>query len=139
MLGADGVLMGTRFWAATEAAVKDGHRQAILRTGGDGTLRTRIPDIVRQLPWPAGFTARIRRNVFTARWHGREEELQAVAADEGARYRQAAEAGDPEQTAVWFGEAAGLVHAIEPAAVIVERVVEEAAARLRTQGGAQAR
>ncbi|HEY0822875.1 MAG TPA: nitronate monooxygenase [Ramlibacter sp.] len=131
MLGADGVLMGTRFWAASEALVKEGHRQAILRTDGDGTLRTRIPDIVRQLPWPPGFTARIRRNAFTQRWHGREEELQAAVAEEGPRYRQAAEAGDPEQTGVWFGEAAGLVHAIEPAAVIMQRVCDEAAARLR--------
>ncbi len=137
MLGADGVLMGTRFWAATEALVKEGHHRAIVQTGGDGTLRTRLPDIVRQLPWPPGFTARIRRNAFTQRWQGREAELQAAVAEEGPRYRQAAEAGDPEQTGVWFGEAAGLVHAIEPAAALMERVVGEAAARLRAHGGAQ--
>lgn len=136
MLGADGVLMGTRLWASTEALVKPGHHQAILQTDGDGTLRTRIPDIARQLPWPAGFTARIRRNAFTRRWHGREEELQQAIAVEGPRYRDAFAAGDPENTAVWFGEAAGLVHAIEPAAAIVQRTVEEAAARLRSRAGA---
>jgi nitronate monooxygenase len=128
MLGADGVLMGTRLWASTEALVKEGHRGAILRTQGDGTLRTRIPDIARALPWPPGFTARIRRNAFTQRWHGREEELAAAVAEVGPQYKQAFEAGDPEQTAVWFGEAAGLVHAIEPAVVIVERTVAEARA-----------
>ena len=122
MLAGDGVLVGTRLWASTEALVKPGHHQAILQTAGDGTLRTRIPDIVRELPWPAGFTARIRRNAFTQRWHGREEELRAVAAQEGPRYKQAFEAGDPEQTAVWFGEAAGLIHAIEPAAAILQRM-----------------
>jgi nitronate monooxygenase len=136
MLGADGVLVGTRLWASDEALVKAGHHRAILDTEGDGTLRTRIPDIVRQIPWPAGFTARIRRNAFTGQWHGREEALQAAAAVEGPRYRQASEAGDPENTAVWFGEAAGLIHSIEPAAAIVGRMVSDAAARLRNHGGA---
>ena len=137
MLGADGVLVGTRLWASREALVKEGHHRAILATAGDGTLRTRVPDIVRGLSWPAGFTARIRRNAFTERWHGREEALQAAVAEEGPRYRQAFEAGDPEEAAVWFGEAAGLVHAIEPAATIIERMAAEAIARLRTQGGAR--
>jgi nitronate monooxygenase len=127
-LGADGVLMGTRFWAAREALVQPGHHAAILRTGGDGTLRTRLPDIVRQLPWPEPFTARIRRNAFTARWHGHEEELARVAAAQAGAYRAAADAGDAENTAVWFGEAAGLVDAIEPAVEIVRRVCAQAAA-----------
>src|SRR5512140_3590964 len=55
MLGADGVLVGTRLWAAQEALVKEGHRKAIVETNGDGTLRTRVADIARQLPWPRGF------------------------------------------------------------------------------------
>ncbi len=131
MLGADGVLVGTRLWASKEALVKEPHRAAILASDGDGTLRTRIPDIVRQLPWPDGFTARIRRNTFTARWHGREVELERDIAVEGPRYRLAFEEGDPENTAVWFGEAAGLIHAIEPAATIIERMVNEAAVRLQ--------
>ena len=37
---------------------------------------------------------------------------------------------------VWFGEAAGLIDSIEPAGLIVERMAAEAAARLRTYGGA---
>jgi nitronate monooxygenase len=136
MLGADGVLVGTRLWASTEALVKEGHRRAIVDTDGDGTLRTQVADIARQIRWPSGFTARIRRNAFTDRWHGREEALEAAAAVEGPRYRQAFEAGDPEQTGVWFGEAAGVIHSIEPAATIVERMATEAAAQLRSHGGA---
>jgi nitronate monooxygenase len=131
MLGADGVLMGTRLWATREALVKPGHHEAIVRSDGDGTVRTRIPDIVRELPWPAGFTARIRRNAFTERWHGKEEALQAALEEEVPRYRRAWEAGDPEDTAVWFGEAAGLVRTIEPAADVIGRTVSEAAALLR--------
>jgi nitronate monooxygenase len=136
MLGADGVLVGTRLWAAKEALVKQGHHDAIVETDGDGTLRTRVADIARQLPWPRGFTARIRRNAFTARWHGREEDLEKNVAVEGPRYRQAFAEGDPENTGVWFGEAAGLIHSIEPAVAIVERMVAEAADRLAAFGGA---
>jgi nitronate monooxygenase len=136
MLGADGVLVGTRLWASREALVAPRHHEAILQANGDGTLRTRIPDIARQIPWPRGFTARIARNTFTQRWHGREEELERQLAVEGPRYRQAFTEGDAENAAVWFGEAAGLIDAIEPAAEIVERMAATAAARLQDRGGA---
>jgi nitronate monooxygenase len=136
MLGADGVLVGTRLWAAKEALVKGPHHNAILATNGDGTLRTRVADIARQIPWPKGFTARIRRNAFTDRWHGREDKLEADIAIEGPRYRKAFAEGDPDNTAVWFGEAAGLVHTIEPASVIIERMVADAAFHLARHGGA---
>jgi nitronate monooxygenase len=131
MLGADGVLIGTRLWAATEALVHARHHEAILETNGDGTIRTRVPDIARQIPWPRGFTARIRRNAFTNRWHGREEELEQNVSIEGPRYRKAFAEGDPDNTAVWFGEAAGLIRSIEPAATIVERISTEALACLK--------
>jgi nitronate monooxygenase len=129
-LGADGALVGTRFWASREALVKEGHRQAILETDGDGTIRTTVADIARQVAWPRGFTARIRRNAFTQRWHNREEALAANVAVEGPRYRQAFADGDPEQTGVWFGEAAGLIHDIPSAGELVERIAGEAAALL---------
>ena len=136
MLGADGVLVGTRLWAAKEALVKEPHHNSILESNGDGTLRTRVADIARQIPWPRGFTARIRRNAFTDRWHGREQELEANVAMEGPRYRRAFAEGDPDNTGVWFGEAAGLIHAIEPATDIVEEMVAEAALHLTRRGGA---
>jgi nitronate monooxygenase len=136
MLGADGVLVGTRLWAAKEALVKELHHNAILETNGDGTLRTKVADIARQLAWPRGFTARIRRNAFTDRWHGRESELEANIATEGPRYRKAFAEGDPDNTGVWFGEAAGLIHTIEPAAVIIERMAADATSRLALHGGA---
>ncbi len=130
MLGADGVLLGTRLWASQEALVKPGHHEAIVGTDGDGTVRTRVADIAREIAWPRGFTARIRRNRFTERWHGHEDDLERNLGSEGPRYRQAFADGDPEHTGVWFGEAAGLIHAIEPAGVIIERIVRDAAGLL---------
>jgi nitronate monooxygenase len=135
MLGADGVLVGTRFWASKEALVKERHRDAIVESNGDGTLRTRVADICGQIPWPRQFTARIRRNAFTDRWHEREDLLEQNIATEGPRYRQAFIEGDPDHTGVWFGEAAGLIDTIEPAAAIVERMVADAAFCLSRHAG----
>ncbi|MEZ5849597.1 MAG: nitronate monooxygenase [Hyphomicrobiaceae bacterium] len=130
MLGADGVLIGTRFWAAAEALVSPRHHDAIVESTGDDTIRTTTPDIARQIAWPRGFTARVRRNAFTQRWHGREEELEKSVAVEGPKYRKAFTDGDPDHTGVWFGEAAGIIHAIAPAGEIVQRIAAEAEALL---------
>jgi hypothetical protein len=43
---------------------------------GDGTVRSRIADIARQVPWPHGFTSCIRRNEFIERWYGREDAVE---------------------------------------------------------------
>ena len=126
-LGADGVLVGTRFCAAEESLMKPLHKRALVAADGDATLRTHLPDIVRALPWPQEFTARIQRNEFVNRWHGRESELAERIDVEGPRYLQAFAEGDPDNAAVWFGEAAGLIDTVEPAATIIERMVAEAA------------
>jgi nitronate monooxygenase len=125
-LGADGVLIGTRLCASEESLQKPLHRQALVNASGDATVRTHLPDIVRELPWPTEFTARVARNEFVERWLDRESELAGQTEVEGPRYMQAFADGDPEGTAVWFGEAAGLVNAVEPAGKIVERMVAEA-------------
>lgn len=126
MLGADGVLVGTRLWASQEALVPPRHHAAIVGATGDDTIRTNTVDIARQLAWPRGFSARVMRNAFIERWHGREAELEKNIAVEGHKYRQAFAEGDPDNTGVWFGEAAGVIAAIEPAAAIIERMAVEA-------------
>ncbi len=126
-LGADGVLVGTRLCASEESLVKPLHKKAIVASSGDATVRTRLPDIVRELPWPQEFTARIQINGFVERWRGRESLLTEQLATESPRYLKAFADGDPDDTAVWFGEAAGLIDAVEPAGTIVERIATEAA------------
>ena len=74
-LRADGVLIGTRLWASSEAA--------------------------------------------------------ASAATIGPAYRQAWMEGDADNAGVFFGEAAGLIHEVEPAATIIERVVADASRTLK--------
>lgn len=130
MLGAEGVLIGTRFWASTEALVAERHHAAIVEATGDETIRTTTPDIARQIKWPRGFTARVRLNAFTRRWHGREDELEAAIKVEGPRYRKAFAEGDPDNTGVWFGEAAGIIRRIDSAGEIVAQMASQAEALL---------
>ena len=128
MLGADGVLVGSRLWASSEANVSPRMHAAALAATGDDTIRSQVMDLARKLDWPSRYTARVLRNAYIERWHGREAELLAVADEEAAKYRQAWADGDPEGSNTFIGEAAGLIPAIEPAAVLIERMVSEAEA-----------
>ena len=130
MLGADGVLVGSRLWASSEANVSPRMHAAALAATGDDTIRSQVMDLARKLDWPSRYTARVLRNAYTERWNGREAELLAVADEEAAKYRQAWAEGDPEGSNTFIGEVAGLISAIEPAAVLIERMVTEAEARI---------
>jgi nitronate monooxygenase len=128
MLGADGVLIGSRFWASREAAVPASFQAAAAAADGDATLRTSVVDIVRGKDWPQEFTARVMNNRFVRDWHGREAALAAPnhAATELGRYTRGWESGDAENTGVFVGEAAGLIHDVLPAGDIVRGIVAQA-------------
>lgn len=126
MLGADGVLMGTRFYASTEAAGAATAKQRIVAASGDRTIRSILFDIVRRNVWPAPYTGRLLENEFSERWRGRESELMQNQEREGARFDQARTGGDFDIAGVIAGEAVDLISEILPAAEIVERTVKEA-------------
>ena len=135
MLGADGVLAGTRFWASREAMVHERHHAVAVAATGDQTVRSSLPDIARQLDWPKPFDIRVSDNAFIAKWAGRDAALKDAIAAEGPAYLEAFMAGDPDKAAVIFGEAAGLITDIPGAGEIVERMVAEAVALLGGAGG----
>jgi nitronate monooxygenase len=126
MLGASGILMGTRFYASREAAGVQAAKERIREATGDDTLRSIVFDISRRNVWPAPFTGRCLRNSQTDRWFGREIELMRHLDEESAKYAAAREAGDFNIAAVIAGEAAGLIHDIPSAHDVIERVVHEA-------------
>jgi len=129
MLGADGVLMGTRFYVASEALASPGAKARMVAASGDDTLRTTVFDIARGYNWPQEYTGRAVRNRFAETWHGKEDALARDDA-ERARYADAAIRGDADIAVVFAGEGVDLVHAIEPAAAILGRVIQEAEAAL---------
>jgi len=130
MLGASGVLMGTRFYATQEAAAADAPKSRIRIATGDDTLRSIVFDISRRNVWPAPFTGRCLRNTHLERWYGREVELLQRVDEESATYFAAQSDGNFDIAAVIAGESAGLVRDIVSAGEVVERTVRDASVAL---------
>lgn len=126
MLGASGVLIGTRFYASVEADGAEEAKQRIRAAGSDDTVRGVIFDWSRKLLWPAPFTARSLVNDHVKRWIGREVELMQRSDEVAAEYAAARAAGNFDVAAVFAGEAVGLIHDIPTAAEIIERIASEA-------------
>jgi NAD(P)H-dependent flavin oxidoreductase YrpB (nitropropane dioxygenase family) len=129
-LGADGVLLGTRFLATDEAPVGAAYKNAIVASSGDDTIVTTVGDTLTGRDWP-GAWARVRRTRFIEEWLGREPELRRRRAAASARLQEAEES-DPDYGLIWIGQSAGLIDSIIPAGEVVRRVVDEAEEILRT-------
>jgi nitronate monooxygenase len=129
-LGADGVLMGTRFYASDESLAASEAKARVVAAAGEATLRTRIFDIIRQIDWPAHITGRALTNDFARRWHQREDALDDALTAELPRYADAVNARDFDTAVIFASEAVDLIHAVKPAAQIVDDIVAEAEAVL---------
>lgn len=125
-LGADGAVVGTRFWATPEALVSPKAQQRAVAAGGDDTVRTRVYDVVRRLDWPAGYTVRALNNAFLGTWHGNEAELSARLPEAIDAYEKAVAAEDFDTAAILIGEAVGVIREVRPAAEIVAEMVGDA-------------
>ena len=77
---------------------------------------------------------RVRRNRLLEDWLGREGEVRRHRNAIAARMRQAVAEGDAENGELNFGQVAGLIDAVEPAAEIVRRVTAEAEQLLVARG-----
>ncbi len=128
MLGADGVLVGSRFWASAEALVPPSFQAAVVAADGDSTIRSTVVDVARRFDWPKPFTARGLKTRFTMDWHGREAALAepATCEREEARYWKAFQAGDVDNTVVLVGETVGLIRDVAPAGEILRSMVRKA-------------
>jgi NAD(P)H-dependent flavin oxidoreductase YrpB (nitropropane dioxygenase family) len=124
-LGAQGALIGTRFLATKESPLHPNFKQALLESDGHDTVLTEIPDIARGNLWP-GAMARVRRNSFIERWAGREWALRARQPEALAALQRATANGDAENSTLFIGQDAGLIHDLPAAAEVVERIVSEA-------------
>ncbi|MDU1695795.1 MAG: nitronate monooxygenase, partial [Bradyrhizobium sp.] len=125
-LGADGVLLGTRFYASQEAAGADEAKRRICAARAGETVRGIIFDLSRNNVWPAPFTGRCLINDHARRWLGREVELLQQVERVSADYVKARTDGNFDVAAVIAGEAVGLIHDIPAAGEIVQRIVSEA-------------
>ncbi len=134
MLGADGVLVGSRFWASNEALVHQNLHQAAISATGDTTIQSTVMDVARKLDWPERYACRVLENAFTKKWHNNLAGLLEVADEQAEQWREAWAKGDPEDSNTFIGEVTGLIHDIRPAADILHDMVGEAETLLKQAG-----
>ena len=125
-LGAQGVLLGTRFYASIEADGADDAKRRICAAKNGDTMRSVIFDISRNNLWPAPFTGRCLVNDHVRRWRGRELEMLRTVDTVAAEYNAARAEGNYDIAAVIAGEAVSLINDIPPASTIIERIISEA-------------
>jgi enoyl-[acyl-carrier protein] reductase II len=129
-LGAQGVWMGTRFIASTEARAHAAFKDKIVEIDEAGTVVTRCY---------SGKTMRAIRTRYTDEWEARKDELQAFpmqaarATQDGVWNIGAGPAAgfDPDRDCMPTGQSAGGITAIRPCRDIVRGIVAEAEAILR--------
>ncbi len=124
-LGADGVLLGTRFMATPEAPLHPNFKQAIVKSDGHDTVLTEIPDIATQRVWP-GAMSRAKRNKFIESWSGREWALRQNAAAVYEQVTAARASGDVDNAPLSFGQDAGLIDSIKNVSEIIQDILREA-------------
>lgn len=132
--GADGAAIGTAFLATPEAVeVHDVHKKLIVASDGTDTIRTRAYDIISGLPWPTAIGERVRRNQFTDKWADREAELQERRAELAGDNPFLVADPDPETDPMAYGQGAGSIDAIRPAAEVLDRICVAAEQLLRSR------
>lgn len=134
MLGADAVVVGTRFWASAEALTPKSHTDNAIAATGDGTVRTKALDALRGTPWPRKYSFRFLKNKLSEEWAGREREAFEAYGSLAEKYKEARAKNDTDMVAVVGGEAVGLVKDRPSAETIVKEMMEQAADLLRKGG-----
>jgi enoyl-[acyl-carrier protein] reductase II len=144
-MGAAGVQLGTRFVCATESVAHPKFKQAFIRAAARDAvasvqLDSRLPVIPVRALRNAGteaFTAKQREMVGhldTGAVELAEAQLQIEHYWAGA-LRRAVVDGDIENGSLMAGQSVGMVTREEPAATIIETLVDEAAAALSERTG----
>ncbi|MFN3377062.1 MAG: NAD(P)H-dependent flavin oxidoreductase [Burkholderiaceae bacterium] len=126
MLGADGVLVGTRLWASQESLAPVGAQNLAIATDGDGTARSSVFDILRRKHWPAPYDFRALRNPLHRAWEDRIDSLRAAPEAARADYDEGVRQGDFSRAHATAGEAVGLIHDRPSAGVLIARMTQEA-------------
>nr|POE54130.1 nitronate monooxygenase [Quercus suber] len=124
-LGAQGVVMGTRFLAATEIDIHPGHRKAVLATsdGGRNTTRAKLFDNLKgPSVWPEDYDGRsVVMESFSEHEAGVDIEEIRKRVKEALKAPDAGFGVDGKgRVAMWAGTGVGLVKREQSASEIVE-------------------
>ncbi|KAI1266503.1 hypothetical protein F5Y18DRAFT_381774 [Xylariaceae sp. FL1019] len=132
-LGADGVVMGTRFLAAKETDMHPAYREIVLqsRDGATTTARAKVFDELRGPNiWPAGYDGRALTTESWQEWKDGSADIETLR-ERCAEAASGPDKGYAKRAAVWAGTGVGLVNEIQPAGEILVTVRKEALEALR--------
>ena len=124
-LGAQGVLMATRFIAATEAHAGGMYKQVIVDAGDEDTIVTRSY---------SGKTMRVFKNEWVADWEKRPQDIQPFPAQAMISTQAGVMGGiggqieglDIKRSAFAMGQGAGAIHDVKPAREIIAEMIAQA-------------
>jgi enoyl-[acyl-carrier protein] reductase II len=124
-LGAEGVELGTRFVATTEARAHPAYKQALVAAAPADTM------LIKQSLGMPGRVLRSRHAeaIRAAETAGAPQE-EIVAMIAGGVNARGTDAGELDTSYVWAGQCVGLIGQVEPAGAIVARMIDEAMAGL---------
>lgn len=143
-LGADGVVMGTRFLPCSESGYAPNQKKAILEAKGNPTIRTFVFDeVTDMIEWPPAMCAfhfYLDQSADSWSRDGRAlinktflESLDGKRSIEELKkeYKVALEGADTARMVVWAGTSVGLVNEPLSAGQVVEQLGQEALQVLR--------
>lgn len=121
-LGADGAVIGTRFWGAAESLIDRRLVRPTMAHTGDDATRTRVIDIIRGIDWPDRYTGRVLRTPFVEKWNDDNAGLRSDFPAQKKLWTAAVNDADVTIAAPFVGEAIGLVKVEETAAQIIDAI-----------------
>lgn len=133
MLGADGIVMGTRFLASDEAISNPVEQAKLIELGLGDTVRSDFFDVVRGPAWPDGHDGRTYHNDLIRRWDA-DPIRPPQQIDEFRELYRASDPHDYEVRPLWAGEGVGLIDSTSSAEAVVDDVVTTAQRLLARAG-----
>jgi len=124
-LGAQGVWMGTRFIASTEAHAGEMYKQVVVDAGDEDTIITRAY---------SGKPMRVFKNEYVADWERRPQDIKPFPLQAAISVQSGVMGGiggqteglDRNRSAFAIGQGAGAIHEVLPCAEIIRRIMSEA-------------
>jgi NAD(P)H-dependent flavin oxidoreductase YrpB (nitropropane dioxygenase family) len=122
MQGAQGVWVGTRFVASTEAGCSQMHKENVVSATFTDTDRTLVV---------SGRPLRVRLNDYVKDWHARPQEIKKLTDAGVVPLAKDMDDGKDVDIPFLMGQVAGVIGDIKPARQIIDEMVREAVDMLK--------
>ena len=101
-------------------------RNELCVSDGQDTTFTRLYDLLGTRPWPDRIAGRVYRNRLVREWDGRDTEILAHREELASDVAAARANNDTELSAVYMGQGAGHINAIQPAPDVLRDICQAA-------------